>query len=335
MAPIEESKAADAAAEEDSPIIKELKEVDDRYLALHREYEKAVQALTTKYSDQQKPILEDRRKLLLGDGPQEGPPTGTPALRGFWLQALQNHPQMEGEIEEHDEPVMEYLQNISVSDLDPDDAQKGFRLQFHFSENPYFENAVLSKEFHSKEASPYRDDIDTTEIVATTIKWKPGKDVTVEKVKKEAKGKKSKASKAKEEPRPSFFRDFFKSMKQGDPLPDDIDPHEICMAYGGGDDLDEEKIVVMFMEHAFELGQVFKDQIIPFAVRFYTGEAAPDHGDDSDEDEDDDEDDEDDEDETESEDDGDKRPAKGKSGKANKKAAPKDADAPKEECKQQ
>jgi len=118
-------------------------------------------------------------------------------------------------------------------------------------------------------------------------------------------------------------------------LPDDIDPHEICMAYGGGDDLDEERLVDLCMDQAFEAGQAIKDQVIPFAVRWYTGEAAPDRGDDSDsQGEEDSDDDDDEEDQTESED-GEKRPAKGKSSKSNKKAAPKDADAPKEECKQQ
>jgi len=283
----------------------------------------------------QKPVLEERRKLLLGDGSQEGPPTGTPALTGFWLQALQNHPALDGDIEEYDCPVLEFLQNIQSSNLDPDDSMKGFRLTFHFAQNPYFENAAVSKEFHTEEGCPYREEIKVNEVVSTSIKWKPGKDVTVAKAKKAVKGKKTKASKAQEEPRPSFFRGFFRSMKQGDPLPDDIDPHEIDMHYGGGSDMNEENLVEVILDNDYEVGQALKDQVVPFAVRFYTGEATPDRDDDIEFGGEDSEEEDDDDDESDEDDEEDRRPPKGKNAKSGKKGAPTSADASKEECKQQ
>merc|ERR1712125_217309 len=103
------------------------------------------------------------------------------------------------------------------------------------------------------------------------IDWKPGKNVTVEKVSKKVKGggaKKNKQKKEKEEPRPSIFRDFFRSMKPDMDIPDDVN-------------LDE-GIMEMLMENDHEIGCALRDQIIPFGIRWYTGEAAPEDDDDED-----------------------------------------------------
>lgn len=334
MAPVDDPKDAEV---EEPQIVKDLKEVDDKYLEVERKYEKERNALITKYTEMQKPLLEERAKMLAGDGTAEGPATGTPACASFWLKALQNHPAMEGEIEDYDEPVLEYLKDIQVSMLDTEDRNKGFRLKFIFAENPYFENAVLSKEYHTEEASPYTGDTDVTEVVGCTINWKPGKDVTVEKVTKKAKGGGAKKTKAKEkeETRSSFFRSFFRSLKKDGKLPEDIDPHEIAMAYGGdADDMDEDDMVGMVLENDHEVGCAIKDNIIPFAVRWYTGEAAPEQDDDDEgeEEEDDDKDENEEDDEDDDEEDIPKPAAKGKKGK---KPAGEADGAKKEECKQQ
>jgi len=295
---------------EDSPVVVELKEVDDKYLAAEREYQKELNALMTEFTEKQKPILEERAKLLAGDG--SGEKTGTPALKGFWHQALKNHPAIEEEIEKWDEPVLEYIKDISIANLDQEDRNRGFRIRFIFADNPYFENAVLSKEYHTKESSPYRsDELDVEETRGCTINWKAGQDVTVEKVKQQkTKGLKNKGnSKIKVEPRPSFFRSFFKSLKADGPLPEEVDIHQVAMANGvDADDIQEEGLVQMIMENDMEIGSAIRDFVVPFAVRWYTGEAAPER-DDDDSDEDEEEESEDEESDSE-----DEKPAKGKKG---------------------
>merc|ERR1712228_582650 len=119
---------------------------------------------------------------------------------------------------------------------------------------------------------PYTQEIRVTLIDATEIEWKPGK--------------KAKQKKEKEEPRPSIFRDFFRSMKPDMDIPDDVNLDEEMM-----EDDDEEGIVEMLMENDHEIGCALRDQIIPFGVRWYTGEAAPEDDDDEDGDDDDDDDD--------------------------------------------
>lgn len=337
MAPIEENTPKAGEEVEDTPLVVELKKLDDEYLKLQREYDSQAKALARKYTEKQQPLLSQREKVLVGEVTGEDSKTGTPALKGFWCKALQNHPALEDQIEEYDEPVLEYLRDVIKVDLDPDDQDKGFRLKFHFAENPYFTNAVLSKEYHTKEGSPYTGEIDVTEIRGCTVEWKDGKDVTVEMVKKKVKGggaKKAKQAKEKEEPRSSFFRSFFRTLKEGGRLPDDVDPEELSMMCGE-EDVDEEQLVELLMENDHEVGSAIRDNIIPFAVRWYTGEAAPDNDDDDDEDSE--EEDGDDEDDSEDSDEDEPTP-KGKKAPAKKKAESKPAatgDKKEEECKQQ
>eukprot|EP00933_Yihiella_yeosuensis_P077185 TRINITY_DN873_c0_g1_i1.p1 TRINITY_DN873_c0_g1~~TRINITY_DN873_c0_g1_i1.p1 ORF type:complete len:343 (+),score=138.91 TRINITY_DN873_c0_g1_i1:107-1135(+) len=319
--------------EEDSPVVKELKEVDDQYLALEREYEKAVQELQKQFTAKQQPFL-DKRKQILTDVARaqedDAKSKGTPGLSGFWLKALKRLPATEDQVEEHDEDVLEYCSDITKSFLD-EDVSKGFKITFSFVENPYFTNSTIEKEYHTKEACPYSGEIKCTEIKATEIDWKDGKDVTVEKVTKKVKGggaKKAK-QKAKEsvEPRDSFFRNFFRNLQEGGELPDDMNLEE---ARGMCDDEgDDEEMIDLIMENDYEIGTCVRDSLIPFAVRYYTGEAGNDY-DDIDFDEDDEEDDEDDEDDEESDD---EPAAKGKAKKAGGKAGGKGKQA--EECKQQ
>merc|ERR1711972_1181329 len=82
------------------------------------------------------------------------------------------------------------------------------------------------------------------------------------------------------------------------------------------DDADEESLLNLLMQQDYEVAAAIKDELIPWAVRWYTGEAAPDRDDDDDEEEESDDDDDDDEEESSE----DEKP-KGK--KAGAKASPK------------
>merc|ERR1719214_366446 len=100
-------------------------------------------------------------------------------------------------------------------------------------------------------------------------------------------------------------------MEQGMGLPDDMN---LELEEGMPDD--EDGVVEMIMESDLQIGEALKESIIPFAVRWYTGEAAPD---DDDDDEDSEEEEDDEESEDEDDDDDDDEPPK-KGGKAKAKA---------------
>ncbi|CAJ1454245.1 unnamed protein product [Effrenium voratum] len=319
--------------DEDEPqIIKDLKQIDDEYLKIEREYEKKVQELQKEFTEKQLPFLEKRTEFLCdaakaAPDAKDGTGKGTPALSGFWTKAMKHLPALEDHIEEWDEEVLDYCKDVTKDWLDESDLAKGFKLAFHFVENPFFTNAVLEKEYHLEEASPYTGEVSAKEVKASKIEWKVGKDVTVEKVTKKVKGggaKKAKQKgKEKEEPRDSFFRNCFRNLKQGGPIPDDVNLEE-ARELVDEDDSDDEQMMELLLENDYEIGCCVRDQLIPYAVRWYTGEAVPeDHGFDEDDEEEDDEEDEDDDDDEDSEDEeppkgkkGYKPPARGKAGKS-------------------
>jgi len=343
--PVEVVKKAEEDEEEDTPAIKALKAIDDKYCALELEFEQEVAKLRKSiFNEKQAPILAERRKVLsdTSAAPADDHEFGTPACKGFWLQAFQNADDFAEALEEHDEPVLEYLDDVQRTDLDAAVPQKGFKLDFTFKENPYFPQTSLSLEFHVNydpdNYKPYLQP-ECIELKGTTIYWNEGKNVTVKMVEKKTKGggakkAKQKAKAAKEEPRESLFRLLFRNLKVGDPMPADL---KAIMGGGGGEDDDEdddnsEEEVKMMLDQMHMIGDCIAEQIIPYAVRFYTGEAGDkesDFDEDSEEEEDDEDDDEDSEDEPPA--------AKKKGGK--KPAAGKPSAAgggeKQEECKQQ
>merc|ERR1712187_935136 len=111
-------------------------------------YAQEVWKLQLKFEAKQKPLL-DERKHVLTKTETGSTVQATPALPGFWKTALKNHPVFEEEIHEWDEPVLDFLQDITKEHLKEDDANAGFKLVFHFTENPYFSNDTLWKEYHS------------------------------------------------------------------------------------------------------------------------------------------------------------------------------------------
>ena len=54
-----------------------------------------------------------------------------------------------------------------------EDIKSGYKINFHFNQNPYFENETLSKEFHLNEAGEPSSN-------STELKWKPGKVMKIE-----------------------------------------------------------------------------------------------------------------------------------------------------------
>jgi len=327
--------------EEDTPVIKELKVIDDKYLELERQYERELAKLEARYTEMQRPLLEERATVLAAGESTE--PTGTPAVPEFWAKALANHPAFEDMIKEWDMPVLAFIKDITKEYLDPEETYKGFKLTFHLQENPYVENETLWKEYHTEEDSPYTGDINVAEVKSETIRWKAGKDVTVEMVKKKPKGggaKKGKQVKEKQEARASFFRCFFRNLTAEMELPADaglwLDEADA--------DMDEDQIVEYLMDQDHDMGIAIRDNIIPFAVRWYTGEAAPEEDLDEDEEEEEDSQEEDEEEDPSDEDEspkGKKASAKSRAkgnGEKKPKGAGKKGDEgaeKKEECKQQ
>ncbi|KAK3558500.1 hypothetical protein QTP86_018150 [Hemibagrus guttatus] len=233
-----------------------------------------------------KAALEEKKE----DSATAEDPNGIPE---FWLTIFK-HVDMLGEmLQEHDEPILKHLQDITVKFSAPGEPMS-FTLEFHFEPNSYFSNTILTKTYKMKSEPDSADpfSFEGPEIVdceGCKIDWQKGKDITVKVIKKKQKhkGRGTVRTITKEVPQDSFFN-FFNPAKAS---PDGMD-----------EDLD------FTLATDFEIGHFFRERIIPRAVLYFTGEALED--DESFEEEDVEEGDEEDVEEGEEEDEGEIDPTK-------------------------
>ena len=97
-------------------------------------------------------------------------------------------------IEDHDEPILEHLTDIRCVLGSGTDLKMSFTLEFEFSANDYFSNAVLTKTYQLQNQLDEDDPLgyEGPEIITCsgcTIEWKEGMNVTEKIVKKKQKHK--------------------------------------------------------------------------------------------------------------------------------------------------
>ncbi|XP_062403354.1 nucleosome assembly protein 1-like 4a isoform X1 [Sardina pilchardus] len=199
-----------------------------------------------------------KKKAVLEEKSEAGEaPKGIPE---FWLTIFRNVPMLGEMMQEHDEPILKHLQDITVKFSEPGQPMS-FTLEFHFEPNNYFSNTVLTKLYKMK-AEPDAADpfsFEGTEIVdceGCQISWQKGKDVTMKVIKKKQKhkGRGTVRTVTKQIPQDSFFN-FFSPVK----------------ASPGDSEVDEELDFTLAAD--FEVGHFFRERIVPRAVLYFTGEA--------------------------------------------------------------
>jgi len=197
----------------------------------------------------------------------------TKGIPKFWLYAMKNANDecLMGMVETHDEPVLEHLTDITVQLNEP--SNNGFTLRFHFSENEFMSNSVLSKEYTLREdpdpESPL--EYDGPEIISCKgckIDWKTGKDVTkttvkLKKLKPRKTGKGSPDKEITKEVRADSFFNFFSPPEH---------------TGGKEDDMSDEDRATLAMD--FDVGFAIKEKLVPRAVLYFTGEAFDEEDDD-------------------------------------------------------
>ncbi|KAI8065590.1 hypothetical protein BC940DRAFT_303775 [Gongronella butleri] len=183
---------------------------------------------------------------------EAAPVTGVPE---FWLTSLKNHPQISDTITERDEAALQHLVDVRMQYMD----KPGFKIEFEFSENDYFTNTVLSKTYYYQEHA-YGGDFVYDYAEGCTIDWKEGKDLTiaVETKKQRHRGNNKTRIVKRTVPAESFFNFFTPPV-----FPDEAE--EL--------DEDEAEGLDAKLEADYELGEEFKDKIIPHALDYFSGRA--------------------------------------------------------------
>ncbi|ORX67078.1 hypothetical protein DL89DRAFT_269520 [Linderina pennispora] len=113
-------------------------------------------ALHAKYELKKAPLYKKRQGVIA-------------KIPKFWLTCLEKHPIITSLVEMEDAEVISHLENIEIerSPANP----INYKVIFSFSENPYFTDKQLVKEFDFS-------DKDNVHVTNHKIHWKEGKDLT-------------------------------------------------------------------------------------------------------------------------------------------------------------
>eukprot|EP00914_Ancora_sagittata_P031247 GHVO01063196.1.p1 GENE.GHVO01063196.1~~GHVO01063196.1.p1 ORF type:complete len:318 (-),score=68.18 GHVO01063196.1:83-1009(-) len=233
-----------------------LRDLHKQHLDLEGEYRAEWNALKAKYLTLYSPIYTQRKDILNGDA--DGDAVGTKNIPGFWLRAMQNQRVVNEMIEEYDEPILQYLQDLRFEWLD-ETAQTSFRLIFEFSTNPYFENKILTKTYNMDKDDSGDSVLSNT--LGTEIQWRPGKDTTKKKVTKKQRHKRTHQTRTVED---VIDMDSFFNLFNSNEIP--TEAQLTTMNERLLDDLE------MVVEADFEVGCTLREKIIPRAFGWYMGE---------------------------------------------------------------
>lgn len=263
--------------------VKALKQIQSQHVQLESQFHRELAELERKYAAISQPIFEKRASIITGkyeptdaesaweddeaeegeEEPEEEAAEDVKGIPSFWLTCFQNCEPVAQHVEPHDSVILQHLEDVQLAST-----ADGFRLDFHFAENEYFTNQVLTLTYtvtyeHGPEELMY-EGVDFVKAVGTPILWEKDKDVTFKLVKKKQKKKGSKAGGAvrvveKKINQPSFFRLFSPPESPGEDAEEDEDE-------AGEQDRDRLGLV-------FQFGDILKDKIVPNAVLWFTGEA--------------------------------------------------------------
>ncbi|CAG8509482.1 8295_t:CDS:2 [Acaulospora morrowiae] len=259
-----------------------LKCYQSEHAKLEAKFQEEILALEKKYLELYKPLYEKRSKIIRGDvEPSDeeiatgaaleeaekkedeekpareekvqeivvGPVKGIPE---FWLTAMKNLVTIAEIITERDEEALKHLIDIRMSYLQ----KPGFRLEFEFEENRFFENKILIKTYYYQEEPGYGGDFVYDHAEGTQIQWKDNQNLTVTiKTKKQTHKSTKETRYVKSEVATESFFQFFDPPADPDGNDDD------------DNNLDER------LEMDYQIGEDIKEKLIPRAIDWYTGKA--------------------------------------------------------------
>jgi nucleosome assembly protein 1-like 1 len=197
-----------------------------------------------------------------GEDEDEEKVKGIPA---FWLTALQNLQPIAELINDRDEEVLTYLEDIQLRYVD----KPGFQLVFKFAENPFFKNTEITKTYYYQNELGYSGDFIYDHAEGSEIEWVSSKQnvtVSIERRKQRNKATQQTRTIEKLTPVESFFN-FFDPPKMPN-LEDAEDAEE-----EDEEDEDEEGFLEQRLAFDYQVGEEIKDKLIPRAIDWFTGAA--------------------------------------------------------------
>ncbi|XP_012663034.1 protein SET-like [Otolemur garnettii] len=205
------------AEKEKQEVLERADEVQTEIQGLNEQAAKEILKIEQKYNKLRRPFFEKRSELMA-------------KIPKFWITTFVCHPQLSALLGKEEIKALHYLTRVEVTEFE--DNTSAYRIDFYFDENPYFENKVLSKEFHL-------DENGDESTKSTKIKWKFGMDLT-----KRSRKTQSPASKKRKCQEPESFFTWFTDHPDAGPdelgqlIKEDIWPDPLH--YYLGPELDDE-----------------------------------------------------------------------------------------------
>jgi nucleosome assembly protein 1-like 1 len=185
--------------------------------------------------------------------------SATGGIPEFWLTAMKHHEVVESLITPRDEAALKFLTNVTSERL----ANSGFALHFHFAENPFFTNTVLTKKFIMEvDEHDDTDDSSLDHSEGTPIEWKNlEQNLTIVLKQKKQRHKSGKGVRIvqRQEPVPSFFRFFAEEPKED-----------------AETEADSAALEFYDPQLEFESGVAMHLSVVPRAAYYYSGKSVED-----------------------------------------------------------
>ncbi|KAL5278110.1 SET family protein [Megaselia abdita] len=146
-------KKAKVSEEDETTILRKIDGIQTEIDHINEDASEEILLIEEKYNGLRKPCYDRRGELIKN-------------VKSFWVTAMVNHPNISSILDENEEcECLHSLWKLEVEEFS--NIKSGYKISFHFSPNKYFENEVLTKEFHlGKEEGPHSK--------STPIKWKEG-----------------------------------------------------------------------------------------------------------------------------------------------------------------
>ncbi|GAB5358755.1 hypothetical protein AAMO2058_000485800 [Amorphochlora amoebiformis] len=226
------------------PHAQRIREKEREYQKLFEKYIEDLNDLERKLSNDSKEIFQRRKESV-------------EKVPDFWMMALTGHPETRKAISESDVEILSYVEDVSVEILSK--PRHGFTIHFHFRENPYFEHSKLSKTYILVDLPDGDFDIVGVEVNPEKITWKVGCDPR----RGEAPFVEEGATVMKTVAKPSFFHWFsaidVPPLKYRYTVPPKNQPYDRLLREALAADI--------------AIAHAIKDDVVPHALDYYTGEA--------------------------------------------------------------
>eukprot|EP00536_Pseudo-nitzschia_multiseries_P002575 jgi/Psemu1/294871/fgenesh1_pm.34_\ len=251
--------------------VEKLREISSEREELMKTYLAERAAMEAKFQKLSEPLYERRKEVVLGNLDDEIASAGATeeseseaegekrdkGIPMFWTCVIQQMPVTQGIVSENDIECLCHLEDIKCFNYENGE---GFRLEFHFAPNDYFENSVLTKSYDVPNLL-LADEPILKNVEGCEIEWKPNNCLTHTDVTKQQRGTGKNAGQVRTVTKKVACDSFFNFFKP--PLMPSLDT------------MDEEEC--LRLEAAFnedyDVAQAFRSHIIPKAIEWFVGDA--------------------------------------------------------------